>query len=709
MSRSSWNKHSESKRQNLPDAAAVYCLQGKLYYAYQDANKAIECYAEALRLNPFMWDAFLALCDLGVNLRIANIFKMTPEMMSSSGEEASSGLHIDELPMSQAVSGLQLGSNIPPNSDPFSVSTNRVNGDGRSNAKKAALYEKFNGSTTQLGSFDEGDGLNSEELNTPVGAGDGNINVQTSWMKGPKTRGRVMDLPMVAEPPPAPARKARALAGSGMDFGTDAPPRLKSSIFSRSKSKNAESDDAESTISISSFLTAGITDRKRTVSGQASHVASSNANPNTTSTDSITTQRRSARLNSIRPQNSKASVSSSSIGVKEGREIKKAKATSSKGRTTHGSTIGRIVSDNRKPGDPMDIDGKEVRANIMAGSSTQIVKLTGNERAKELESLDSLLELFAKLGGGYLALSHYQCQEALQIFSSIIQSQRETPWVLAQIGRTYYEEASYAEAEKYYARAKIMAPSRLDDIEIYSTILWHLQSEIELAFLARETVDIDRLSPQAWCAVGNSFSLQREHEQALKAFKRATQLDPKFAYAFTLEGHEHVLNEEYEKAMAAFRSAISAENRHYNAWYGLGNVYEKQGKFNIAEQHYRTAASINPTNGVLFFKIGSVLEKMRNPKSALVQYVRSCELSPRNTLARFSKARVLMTLQLPEQALEELKLLKDISPDDPKIHFWLGKVYKHLRQKGNALKHFTTALNLDPKVCLPIASRYSTG
>ncbi len=29
-------------------------------------NKAIECYAEALKLNPFMWDAFLGLCDLGM-------------------------------------------------------------------------------------------------------------------------------------------------------------------------------------------------------------------------------------------------------------------------------------------------------------------------------------------------------------------------------------------------------------------------------------------------------------------------------------------------------------------------------------------------------------------------------------------------------------------------------------------------------------------
>lgn len=59
------DKHSETRRQHLPDAAAVLCLQGKLWQAHRDLNKAVECYVEALKLNPFMWDAFLGLCETG--------------------------------------------------------------------------------------------------------------------------------------------------------------------------------------------------------------------------------------------------------------------------------------------------------------------------------------------------------------------------------------------------------------------------------------------------------------------------------------------------------------------------------------------------------------------------------------------------------------------------------------------------------------------
>ena len=67
--------------------------------------------------------------------------------------------------------------------------------------------------------------------------------------------------------------------------------------------------------------------------------------------------------------------------------------------------------------------------------------------------------------------------------------------------------------------------------------------------------------------VGNCFSLQKEHDTALKFFQRAIQLQPDFAYAYTLSGHEYSANDDFEKAMACYRSAIRLDERHYNAWY----------------------------------------------------------------------------------------------------------------------------------------------
>src|SRR6202000_2019694 len=120
--------------------------------------------------------------------------------------------------------------------------------------------------------------------------------------------------------------------------------------------------------------------------------------------------------------------------------------------------------------------------------------------------------------------------------------------------------------------------------------------------------------------------------------------------------------------------------------YGLGKVYEKMGKWQIAELHYRTAARINPTNAVLICCIGMVLEKLKNPEQGLQMYTRACSLAPGSALSRFKKARCLMSLGRPREALAELKILRDVVPDEANVWFLMGRLYKILREKGNAVR-----------------------
>lgn len=75
-----------------------------------------------------------------------------------------------------------------------------------------------------------------------------------------------------------------------------------------------------------------------------------------------------------------------------------------------------------------------------------------------------------------------------------------------------------------------LEPQRTELMEIYSTVLWHLHAEVQLSTLAQELVSEDRNSPAAWCATGNLFSAQTEHETAIKFFQRAIQVCFFFIY-----------------------------------------------------------------------------------------------------------------------------------------------------------------------------------
>lgn len=679
QNRNSWGQHNESRRQHIPDAPAVLCLKAKLLKAHKNLDQAVECWATALRLNPFMWDALTGLCDAGAKVSIPNVYKMSPELLSLTQMSVQSSQKPDIA--STASEKPSASNHAPPINhqtqgppDPF-LSTCKAS--GAVNHGNSVLWEKLNGSKISVNTASTV--LDEEGSTTPVPDNDLDQVVLQSQFH---------------DPPLAPARKTKPTS----DVPSEAPPRWKAGS-TRAKTKSKPDDILQDSVPPLPNAPS-----KRTVSGQPA--SSNHALPGTAEG----TRRSNRLLNTTRPPSasstagSKISSIANTLGLREGREIKRAKAPMVKGRVANAATVGRVVSGNRtRTGstDAMDVDVKEQRPMSQHPPVPPLPNSKSraeHNASKDIDAVSTLLDLFGRMASAQLALSNYDCQAAIQGYNALPSSQRETAFILSQIGKAYYEQGSHAEAEKFFIRVRQLAPNRLEDMEIYSTVLWHLKSETELAYLAHELVEVDRLSPQAWSVIGNSFSRQNEHEQAIKCFKRSTQLDPSFAYGYTLQGHEFIQNEEFEKALEAYRSAIAVDGRHYNAWYGLGKVYEKLGKWTIAEQHYRTAARINPTHAVLVCCIGVALEKLKDPEQALHMYTRACSLAPGNPLSRFKKARCLMSLARPKEALEELLILRDVVPDEPNVWFLMGRLYKTLRLKAEAVRAFTMALNLDPKV-----------
>lgn len=565
-------------------------MLGKLYAAHGDTKKAIDYYVEALKINSFMWDAFTGLCEIGAVVRPQNVFKITPDMLASISQSAMHGTN------QNTSSHESLDARNPfvstPDVDPFNPSS-RHGGDVGLNLGGSNLLSRLNGTHPAM----NGDRMGSyHDVETPIANGHQNLHDEDIMMG--EVGGPVMNEGQ--DIMQAPARKTRLNFNS-----TEEPPRMRS-ITSRARTKtNPEPDQTDIPRPINQ------NGHKRTVSGHATQHAQIT---NTQAMDpTAAPPRRSVRLlNSVTQFRTGSSrlggAASKDPEAKERRELRKVKATGTKGKAGSTSTVGRVVSGNRKP--PVEVSEASKPESRPASAAALVAPpprmAPQVDTAREREALAWLLELLLKIGSGYRHLCRYDSVKALECFAMVPTAQRETPWVLAQMGKAYYERTQYVEAEKIFERIRDKAPYYLENMEVYSNTLWQLKKEVALGHLAHTLMDQDRLSPQAWCALGNACSLDRQHDDAVKCFSRATQLDPKFAYAFTLQGHEHVANEEFDKAMAAYRNAISADNRHYNGWYGLGNVYERMGKYDVAEKHYRAAAQINQNNAMILVRIGLV-------------------------------------------------------------------------------------------------------
>ncbi|KAK1637334.1 tetratricopeptide [Colletotrichum phormii] len=695
IGKTNMGKHTTSTRSLYPDEAAVLCLLGKLYRAYDDKRRAIECFETAVRVNPFMWDAFQALSDMGVKLRVPNIFQVTDPLVHCFEQEQ--GVLPQEPKESSANS---FEPKRPPirstadSSDPF-------------NLHRSSTYQDMPYSANVFSAeAEENDFMSKITAARSRLAPPSTSNGELDLMETPTGPVSMPEVPTMrsafgaAEPPQAPPRRTRTAQAVDPGF-LEAPPKMSYKLGAKRSTRSQDKDSVElhsdaGTGTLRSTMAP--TERKRTVSGHpVSRQHSEEAN--------APAQRRSARLNMFnKPSIAKANSGAATIGAAATRELKKARPQISRIMRpgSSGSSVGRVVSGNRKPVEDsgMDVDHAETtRVREPHAVQHAVPKAVSHEldNVRIEEALRWVMELLKKFASGYYSLKAFRCQEALQFYASLPRSQQDTPWVLAQMGRAHHEQGSYKDAEKYFRKLRVVAPTRMDDMEIYSTILWHLKRETDLSFLAHELVDADWTSPQAWCALGNAWSLAREHEMALRCFKRATQLNPKFAYAFTLQGHEHVANEEYEKALSAFRKAVTADRRHYNAYYGIGQVFEKLGNYEKAYVHFHTASDINPTNAVLICRIGAILERQKQMIAALQFYTKATDLAPRAPIVRYKKARALMSLGKVDLAEKELLILRDVAPDEAMVHFLLGKLYRSLNEKQMAVRAFSNALALDPK------------
>lgn len=327
-----------------------------------------------------------------------------------------------------------------------------------------------------------------------------------------------------------------------------------------------------------------------------------------------------------------------------------------------------------------------------AGQDAPSATVIGGNASNESLSLASLL---CKLGVALHAVHGFNCQQAVDELSSLPKRHYETGYVLDLVGLSHFESADYKKSELAYNQAWRVEPHRVEGLEYYSSALWHLRRDVELCRLAQQCLQWDRLRPQVWCVVGNCFSLQKEHDAAIKLFKRAIQVDANFTYAYTLCGHEFVASEKIDKAVAMYENALNLDPRHYNAWWGLGNIYHRQEEHENAKYHFYKALQVNASNSVLRCYLGMVLSALKQPLLALDSFDQAAQAEPQNGMAYFQKACVLISLDRHEEALADLKKVRCLAPKEACVHFQLGKVYMKLQKDRKALYHFNIAMDLN--------------
>ncbi|XP_044472496.1 cell division cycle protein 27 homolog B-like isoform X2 [Mangifera indica] len=639
----------------IPNGAAGHYLLG-LIYRYTDRRKsAIHHFKQALSLDPLMWAAYEELCKLGAAEEATAVF----------GEAAS--LCIQKQYLHHGSTSQDLYSS---NEDCNLVSSKNF---GSEDASPRQLKNMQTNNLRDIPGNYNGASVLAGASNQPLNSGPSNM----SFYNTPSPV--AAQLSGVAPPP-----LCRNVQLNGPNLNTlavDSSPR--STVNSTIQAPRRKFVDEGKLRKISGRLFSDSGPRRNTrLSGEAGN----NINASVTIVAGNGTSNSSKYLGGSKL----SSVALRSVTVRKGQSW--ANENIDEGMRNEAfndsrASISSTVSSSLPCGDNRTVaqQGTTVPTSGVSLSDSRVISGTSE-----------ILGLLRILGEGYRLSSMFRCQDALDMYLKLPHKHYNTGWVLSQVGKAYFELVDYLEADRAFCQARRASPYSLEGMDIHSTVLYHLKEDMKLSYLAQELITTDRLAPQSWCAMGNCYSLQKDHETALKNFQRAVQLNQRFAYGHTLCGHEYVALEDFENGIRSYQSALRVDARHYNSWYGLGMIFLRQEKFEFSEHHFRMAFQINPRSSVIMSYLGTALHALKRSKEAIEVMEKAILADKKNPLPMYQKANILASLENFEEALEVLEELKEYAPRESSVYALMGKIYKRHNMHDKALLHFGLALDLKP-------------
>ena len=97
-----------------------------------------------------------------------------------------------------------------------------------------------------------------------------------------------------------------------------------------------------------------------------------------------------------------------------------------------------------------------------------------------------------------------------------------------------------------------------------------------------------------WCNKGNALYIQQEYLDAIKAYNRAIDIDPRYAEAWNNKGLALAKLGKYSEALLAYQQAIDVDPKRADTWFNKGDALYMQNIYDEACKEYAKALQINP-------------------------------------------------------------------------------------------------------------------
>ena len=146
----------------------------------------------------------------------------------------------------------------------------------------------------------------------------------------------------------------------------------------------------------------------------------------------------------------------------------------------------------------------------------------------------------------------------------------------------------------------------------------------------RKAIELDPKYAAPWNNMGGAYGELGDHNKEIEYCRKAIELDPKDAYPWNNMGHAYGELGDYNKEIECYRKAIELDSKFANPWNNMGSAYGELGDHNKAIECYRKAIERDPKDGAPWNNMGSAYNDLGDYNKAIEYHRKAIELDPKD-------------------------------------------------------------------------------
>ena len=133
----------------------------------------------------------------------------------------------------------------------------------------------------------------------------------------------------------------------------------------------------------------------------------------------------------------------------------------------------------------------------------------------------------------------------------------------------------------------------------------HQYKDAELHF--KKAIELNPKYAEAYANLGALYAKFKEYDKAIKLYQECIRLKPSYAGAYTNLGNALNKTGRHEEAVYFHKTAISLDDKAANHFSNCASAYKNLGRFSQAKEYYEKALTLEPTHVNAHFDLATVL------------------------------------------------------------------------------------------------------